>query len=165
MVRIGDIDGKGKIYDVRGELILKKGETIIRIFENEDIYAQRGYGIVGSRIVFLREGGKGRLYVTNLRVIFLRRPNPDAYSDFSVLSAPSTAANILRAKDLSRRGAMEFLEFNLNEVVRHTLKRKKYATYYLKTQKGNEYVVHLDRTSKSDNKLEVIRNLIKNRTG
>lgn len=127
-MNIGDVEGKGKIYNDEGEPILMKDETIKEKFRGFCInWATRKRGKIHGIKNF---EGEGEFIITDKRLMFLRRPRefPPGYwavgrqsgglvgdefvggGDWQYALARSN-----RAKEMD---GMEFLEIELDEIER-----------------------------------------------
>jgi hypothetical protein len=71
-MRIGDIDGKGIIYDMNGEPILEEYEKVVLKLDGECCVDFKMNDELLYRDVFMY--GRGNIILTNKRFIFIREP-------------------------------------------------------------------------------------------
>lgn len=136
ILKIGDKDGLGVIYDNFGELILRLGEkTIARAIENIGIIT--GWKEDGGFVFRL---GKGTLFRTNQRFVFIRSPSE---ANVIIYGAPLTEipGDLISAKDLRTHNYFEYLEINPKEIIGYKggfLVSTKICLYF----KGKRYGLH-----------------------
>ena len=167
MVRIGNIDGKGKIYDDRGELILNNGEQIL--YKNDEkrcVDVWKGWKpSSGNNLLFNSTAEIGTTYITNQRMIHIRTPDPyrKAKDELTPLGVPSAIPKMMKAKELLKRGGKEYCEIYFSEIKWYSMqKKKKYLSFYTITPSNSEiqYIVRKDK--RDDKKMEIIENLLPN---
>ena len=122
-MNLGDTDGKGKIYDEEGDLILKKGEKILGEFPTTcKTWAapyKRGpkkahlQGIQGIHI-------KGRVIVTDQRVVFLGEPFHYHQGFDAIGIMGSSYGNfqyaMQRSKMAYKRGGKMYVEYDIDKI-------------------------------------------------
>ncbi|MBE0518260.1 MAG: hypothetical protein IH630_03400 [Thermoplasmata archaeon] len=170
-MRVGDLDGKNSIYEVRavqdysgfvvnfsGHLIPESGEKIL-FFETESLLNIHKCGSInnhfypsfgGESVEFYPEAGWGTLYLTDRRIIFLRKPEAnqlyESYKSSSNMYSPETVPDrvYMRAIRIHRFGGMEFLEIRYEDIIR--FEEGKYtSTMFLQGGIDTEYEMTLDR--------------------
>jgi hypothetical protein len=127
-MKIGDIEGKGKIYDDKGKPILKKNEQIIEIFIGTCLnWATRKKGKLHGIMNF---EGEGEFTVTDKRVLFLRKPRdfPPGYWAVGRQSGGLVGDELVgggdwqyvlaRSNRAKKMGGLEYLEIRLEELKR-----------------------------------------------
>lgn len=74
-MRIGDNDGYNAVYNPLGILIFETDEKLIKRLPDKELslYCHRGSWILGDT-VFWSEYGKGAFFITDRRIVFIRRP-------------------------------------------------------------------------------------------
>jgi hypothetical protein len=149
-MNIGDIDGKGKIYDGNGNLILKQGERLLsKKIDTECMIRKRGrLGRIGEKRVFLR--GKGTLYRTNKRFVFLRMPmklKQVASPVFGGPNIPNLVGIPVREEDKSQdENFMAYFEIYLDEI--SCEKIGFISKHRIETQKKDEkYIICIEETN------------------
>lgn len=138
-MKIGDVEGKGKIYNENGEPILTEEENIRERFYGLCInWATRKGGKIHGILNF---EGEGEFIVTNKRLLFLRKPRefPPGYwavgrqkgglvgdelvggGDWQYLQA--------RSNRTLKMGGLEFLEVSLDEIARINISKENAQIY------------------------------------
>jgi hypothetical protein len=156
-MNIGDVDGMDKIYDKDGKPILKEGETIQKRFSGWcGNWATRKKGKIHRIMNF---EGDGEFIVTDLRMLFLRKPRefPPGYwavgrqsgglvgdelpggGDWQYVLARSN-----RAKEM---GALEFLEVEISEIKRINI-GKNDASIFIENKDKFELIIDKDSGEK-----------------
>ncbi|MFQ6107675.1 MAG: hypothetical protein ACE5QF_08865 [Thermoplasmata archaeon] len=122
--RIGGEEGKGEVYDENGSLITAPDEKIV--YRKDRVFCEirkRGWiGFLGGKIDFL--GGKGKLYVTNKRLVFIREPLrriivaplTGGFPPAGAVPVPLTVKR--KSKRIRRKKIKEFFQIELGEVCR-----------------------------------------------
>ncbi|UCG68797.1 MAG: hypothetical protein JSV09_13520 [Thermoplasmata archaeon] len=127
-MKIGDLEGRGNIYDEKGEPILYMNENIKERFRGTCMnWATRKKGKIHGIMNF---EGEGEFILTDLRLLFLRRPRdfPPGYwatgrqagglvGDEFVGGGDWQYA-LARSNKTKELGGLEFLEMQLNEIRR-----------------------------------------------
>ncbi len=161
MVRFGELSGKDIVYDHDGKLILRSGETVMLVSSERNVYVRDlESGSRGSRILEPTKED-GSLYITNLRVAFIRTPDPwrAAWGDLTPFGVADAVAKAARARDLRSLGAFEYFEVPLSEITSFTVKRRKYATI-IASDGHNKLRIEIDRKNSQDQKLVLLEQLI-----
>ena len=148
-MRVGSVSGKDTVYRVvkvgesqnlirwEGEILLNAGERLLGTLHGQLILFHRGWSNFGAdprftsddgrETVFFDTDGLGTLYITDSRIVFLRRPDlkevrlhhhghgGNAYSPIPPLHM---AQRVLEAN------ALEYCEIRYSDVVRYKEKRK-----------------------------------------
>ena len=127
-MRIGDIEGKGDIYDDKGEPILGSEEDITKRFMGLCInWATRKKGKLHGILNF---EGEGEFIVTNMRLLFLRKPRdfPPGYWATGRQSGGLVGDELVgggdwqyalaRSNRAKKLGGLEFIEVPLSEIKR-----------------------------------------------
>lgn len=127
-MNIGDVEGKGKIYNDEGEPILLRGETVKERFRGFCInWATRKRGKIHGIMNF---EGEGEFIITDKRLMFLRRPRefPPGYWAVGRQSGGLVGDELVgggdwqyalaRSNRAKEMGGLEFLEIELDEIER-----------------------------------------------
>lgn len=127
-MKIGDIEGKGKIYTDDGEPVLQENETIRERFTGLCInWATRKKGKIHGIMNF---EGEGEFIVTDKRLLFLRKPRnfPPGYWAVGRQAGGLVGDELVgggdwqyllaRSNMTKEMGGLEFLEIQLNEIKR-----------------------------------------------
>jgi hypothetical protein len=127
-MKIGDLDGKGTIYNENGEPILLHGENIRERFRGTCLnWATRKKGKIHGIMNF---EGEGEFILTDYRILFLRSPRefPPGYWAAGRQSGGLVGDEIVgggdwqyalaRSNRARKLGGLEFLEMNLDEIKR-----------------------------------------------
>jgi hypothetical protein len=73
-MRIGDIDGFNEVYTPQGILILEANEELLFKFPNRMLEVDTQWRLFFVNYVFPPRWGEGTLYITDRRIVFIRRP-------------------------------------------------------------------------------------------
>ncbi len=124
-MKIGDIDGKAKVYDDKGKPILKSDERVIKTFSGmskswaaEYHRNMREVFLTGTQGVHF----EGEFTVTNKRVIFLAEPN-HYHAGFNAIgiwgSAMGNFQYVMSRSNLAKeRNAKMYFEFDCDEIIK-----------------------------------------------
>ncbi len=127
-MNIGDVEGIEKIYDKKGNPILKEGENVKESFSGWcGNWATRKKGKVHRIMNF---EGEGQFIITNQRVLFLRKPRefPPGYWAVGRQSGGLVGDELpgggdwqyvlARSNRAKKMGAFEFIEIEHSEIRR-----------------------------------------------
>jgi hypothetical protein len=127
-MNIGDIDGRGTIYDDKNQVILKPEEKIEKRFSGTCLnWATRKKGRIHGIKNF---EGPGEFIITSQRLLFLRQPRiyPAGYFAVGRQSGGLVGDEIVgggdwqyalaRSNRTKEHGGLEFLEVKLGEIKR-----------------------------------------------
>lgn len=121
-MRIGDIDGKGKIYDDEGHLILEEGEILHSQISKTLITIGRGWSPFG-KILFDGSYGNGTIFLTDKRIVFIRRPDVKSIKtshwlqpDFGSGEVEEKDKAIAHANRLNAFQAFDYLEIRYEDI-------------------------------------------------
>lgn len=161
-MRVGDIGGRGRIYDKDGRLILLQGEIILKEVHDDNLIAVKGKGRIFRKRLIGATKERGTTYLTNRRLVFIRKP--DAWLRFKTYGTPlgmgTAAAEALKARDILKFEAMEFLEVYYSEVKSFKSRGSKWADLFLMDDDGIPVRVMLDRRDRNDDKLLLLEQLL-----
>ncbi len=117
-LRIGHLDGKNRIYDSDGELILKESERLLGRYVKVELDIKKGWRMWMVESVFTREAGAVTCYITDRRIVCIRRP--DVHKAGAYLMTPYGAAegiaDMYKARKILEAGGFEFCEFMPDEI-------------------------------------------------
>ena len=141
-MRAGDLNGRGVVYGHDGRLILQPGESVVRIFL--DCVASvlpcwgrwsKGYAVIDTY------AGKGDWYVTNKRMVFIRKPGSGGVKWWRIhpLELADGVDETLRIRRVRREGGFDYCEIEYNDV-RFYKKHRRSGTLLLMTS-GIKYQV------------------------
>ena len=118
-MRAGDVDGKGAIYDYDGHLILRQGESIAKAVTDVNGSVLPRWGrLVRGRAVIDTVSGRGNWFVTNERMVFIRRPNSKGVQRWRTtpLEVAGGVGEILRIRNVLRQGGFDYCEIMYDDV-------------------------------------------------
>ena len=126
-MNIGNIDGLGRIYHPTGQLLLYNGENVLFYDANSNALdiSTKWSGFMCYNL-YDSNAGKGNFYVTNLRLIHIRKPDVfKAGKRDMVGSTPYHygASKMARAKRILRMGGLEYCEIRYSDCVNYKTKR------------------------------------------
>jgi len=115
-MKYGAMAGKGRFYDDAGAPVLLKGERLRG-------RAELRFGIYTSLLAakpFILDFYEGTVYLTDRRLIGLRRPDPKkaALARLSYTADMDVLATSERAKNVLEQGGFEFFSVGPDEIVR-----------------------------------------------
>lgn len=114
VVRVGDLDGLGRVYSESGGLIAKDGEDVLGMADNWEANVRSPWRTVLPRIVFAGFGGRvsSKLYVTTERIVLVREIDVwrELKGELSPLGLPAAAAKEFHLKKLKAAGARQYCE-------------------------------------------------------
>ena len=144
-MRIGDVDGRGVIYDRDGGLILEKGEQLIRAYRDYYATITTCWRPYLKHISFDGNAGKGTVYLTDRRLVFVRVPNPfeTLKQDSTPYALPTGFAKSMRAKWILKARGMEFCEVRYDDIAAY--RKKRWGTRFYLLVDGKEYSTGADK--------------------
>ncbi len=114
IVKAGDRQGLGVIYDSSGSLITHTGEKVLKILANWDMDVMSPWRRVLPKTIFSGFHGRAKsaLYVTSSRIVLLREIDEwrELAGDLTPLGLPNAAAKERRLADLRRAGIRQFCQ-------------------------------------------------------
>ena len=120
-MQVGSDKGKNKIYKKDGSPKLKGGEKIItKLYEKCTVFYRKKDSKLWNDII---QKGKGDIYLTNRRFIYIRPPlawyKRDVHTGERlrgpILNIFDTIANYQDAKEMKSKNIFEFIEFEFKE--------------------------------------------------
>jgi len=144
-MRIGHVEGKGIIYDSNGELMLEEGEQFIRTYRNYYMTVTTRWRSWGCNIAFDGNAGKGSVFVTDRRLVFVRTPNPfeTLKQDSTPYGLPTGVAKSMRAKWILQAEGKEYCEVKYDDIVAY--KKKRWGLRFFVLVDGKEYKTGADK--------------------
>ncbi len=138
-MKIGDVEGEGKIYNDKGEPILMKNEHLIETFTGMCLnWATRKKGKLHGIMNF---EGEGEFTVTDKRLLFLRKPRefPPGYWAVGRQAGGLVGDELVgggdwqyvlaRSNRAKKMGGLEYLEIGLDEIKRINIARDNAQIY------------------------------------
>ena len=118
-MRAGSLNGRGDIYDNDGHLILRPEETLVRVVPRAIALVLPRWGrLVRGRAVIDTYAGEGSWFVTDRRMVFIRKP--DSKGARRWLRTPTTfpdgVEEVLRVRQVRREGGFDYCEILYDEV-------------------------------------------------
>lgn len=145
-MNFGDLEGKGSVYSIEGEPKLIKGEEIVTTLVADCGRGWRRYKL-GWRPIFYE--GEGTYYLTNERLIYLRRPRPHPrihtiniqheIGDFG-----GWAYHAHRSNRAFEFGGLEFFEFPYEQIEKVELEAKNNRAMIFINDTKNKYKLYVD---------------------
>jgi len=129
-MRIGDVDGKGRIYDKEGILIPEEGETVYSVFPSIKINLSGNWSFISfGNSIFDGDWGNGTVFITDRRIVFIRRPDVNLIKSHRVYGGDAELffldddssdyrAAIAHAKKVNLFQAFDFLEIRYEDIER-----------------------------------------------
>jgi len=144
-MRIGHVEGRGIIYDDNGELILEDGEHLVRTYRNYYATITTRWRSWGKNIAFDGNAGKGSVFVTDKRLVFVRVPNPfeTLKQDSTPYALPTGMAKSMRAKWILQAGGKEYCEVRYEDIVGY--RKKRWGAQFFLLVDGKEYRTGADK--------------------
>ncbi len=157
MVKSGDLSGKGVVYDDEGKLIQRPNERILHSSLEHNIYAKRLAPRQKHPRIFEPSKEEGFLYITDQRIVFIRKPDPwrAAWLDLTPVGISEALPKAMAAKDLKALKACRYIEVPYSEIVSFRVKRGRYATI-IAEDSMQRLLVEIYRKNRVDNKLDLL---------
>lgn len=169
-MRVGDVDGLNSVYritarrdysgfviDFSGTLFLESGEkllsfrteSLLHIVGSSSKTADRYPSFGGELVEFYPEAGWGTMFITDRRIVFLRKPEYnqlwEAYKSTQHAYGGGIPDRVFnRALRIHRQGAMEYLEIRYEDVT-HYEEGKYTATVAVASTTHSEYMLYFDK--------------------
>ena len=161
-MRVGHIDGLGKVYDAEGRPFIDSGERLVWQLTADNLDVSEGSGFWSMRTLFPYSAEKGDLHITTRRILFLRKPDPllAAKYDAYPLGMADAVANAIRARDLKKMKALEFCEIDLSEVEGFWVRKRDYGVLFLRSDSTVTRKAIMHRRGPGDRKFEVLKDLL-----
>jgi hypothetical protein len=144
-VKLGDIDGKGTVYDESGQMLFHHGECASQTITGMAYGVYKKYK-AGWKVVFM--DGPGCFVITNLRSVFIRDPKSYAGSDDKVAKRLYSMSDGQywpdKADKAKEAGAREYFEIYHDEVEKIKHGRKD-STIYIEWE-GLKHKITVDKT-------------------
>ena len=114
IIRVGDLDGLGKLYSTEGNLIPNSSEKILRVGKDWEMNVRSPWRKIFPKLIFAGFGGKAssNLFITTERIVLVREIEVwrELKEELSPLGLPAAAAKEVHLKQLKSRGARQFCE-------------------------------------------------------
>jgi hypothetical protein len=115
-MRYGDLGGKGRVYDEAGKPILLKSEVV-------KSKSELRFGVYKSLLAskpFILDFYEGDVYLTDRRLIGIRRPDPKAaaLARLSYTADMDVLETADRMRQVREKGAFEFFSVGFDEMLR-----------------------------------------------
>ena len=101
IIRVGDLDGLGKLYSTEGNLIPNSSEKILRVGKDWEMNVRSPWRKIFPKLIFAGFGGKAssNLFITTERVVLVRE-----------IEVWRDVKEEVYLKQLKSRGARQFCE-------------------------------------------------------
>ena len=113
-MKLGHVDGKNRIYDPDGNLILQPSEKLLGKYENVFLDISKAWRVWFVDSIFPGEAGRVVCYLTNRRIVFIRRP--DVHKAGAYLMTPYGATQAIadryKARMILKAGGFEYCEIS-----------------------------------------------------
>lgn len=140
-MRLGDIDGKGKIYDNSGNMLFHDGECMTKKMDGmcTGIYKKHK---AGWKVIFM--DGPGCFVMTNLRMVFLREPKTYPGGEDKVAKRLYSLSDGQywpdKADRAREKGAKEYFEI-LHDEVKKIKHSKKESSIFVESEEGKHKII------------------------
>jgi hypothetical protein len=155
LVRIGDLDGMGKVYSEAGGLVPRSDETLLRRTKNADMDVLSPWRRILPGVLFsmLGHGVESDLYITTRRIVLIRKI--DVYRSIKEYLTPFGLATAMeKEQHLKALQAMRARQYCLLWPRDFRLAKSKVskslATLYLVGVDGRKYAVTVWTSDKAD---------------
>jgi len=161
-MKVGHIDGKGKVYDVKGQFILDPGEELLRHTIGDTLDVTEGSGFWNMKRIFGETAEKGILFITNRRVVLLMAPDPAlaAKYDSTPLGIADAVSKAYRAHELKKMRALEYCEIALSDVEGFLVLKRTYGVLFLKSHPSVTRKAIMYLKGPEDDKFLVLRRVL-----
>lgn len=114
VIRVGDLDGLGRVYSKSGGLVARVGEEVLRIADGWDIDVSSPWRKILPKTIFPGFNGKAvsKLYITTERIVLIREIDlwRELKEELSPLGIPNAAAKEIHLRSLKSAGARQYCE-------------------------------------------------------
>ncbi len=164
-MQIGHIEGKDRIYDGSGNLILRLGEQVLFRAAEESLDVSEGSGILNMNTLFGGTAETGELYVTDQRIALITRPDPvlAAKYDLYPYGMADAVAKFYKAVSLKRFKALEFCVIEHGEIEGFWVRDGKAGVLFLKGPPDVTRKAIMYRKGKDDRKFRVLKDVLSQR--
>lgn len=145
-MKVGDIDGVDTIYTENGELILRPNEKNLYSESNSHALDVNTNWKPWGKCVYDSNAGDGNFYITDQRLVHIRKPNPwkAAKGDATLLGLPRAIAKYMRTKDLENLNVCEYCEIEYNDIKKYRAKHsifgdRTYINIYFLNENGEKF--------------------------
>ncbi|MCJ7464746.1 MAG: hypothetical protein MUO81_08410 [Thermoplasmata archaeon] len=165
-MRVGNIDGNGVIYRVlsrgdpkgvatiyAGDIILEGGERLVAVLRDTRLGLMIGWksvgrddkypSIHGDMTPFHSYDGPGSLYITDRRIVFLRRPDLKEIRGNRSGEDMGVGSDLARARSILSANGLEYCEIKFEDIA--DFKEKRGGTRLYLSAGGQQYHVSLDK--------------------
>jgi hypothetical protein len=142
-MRVGGQDGRESVYKVvmkpdfqdltaifAGDIILERGESLKAVVPDMSFSLLAGwrrfligkFGITmnGELIPFTDESGTGSLYITDRRLLFLRRPDlRSLYKHYTNANSSPPIALLKWVGEITKTNSLEYCEVRVEDIIRY----------------------------------------------
>jgi len=145
-LKIGEEDGINVVYDDSGNLIISHDEKVLLKKDNVfcEIRKRGKLGLLDRKTIFL--WGKGKLYKTSKRIVFIRDPLVSTGYFQYTGGFPILVSSTMLEKDSKKieRNIKQYFQFQLNEIL--DWKKgifNKYRIFLKDKHKEKNYIVYI----------------------
>lgn len=135
IVIAGDVEGRSRVYDAQGNLLLRPGESLLKVSQGWDMTAQTPWRRWLPQIIFLglNKPASSRLYVTTTRVVLIRDIDPlrETLGDMTPLGMPDAVARGVELKRLNSAGIRQFCEVRTADLKVSRIRRPRKSVTWL----------------------------------
>lgn len=157
-IRSGDVEGRGSVYDLSGNLVTRAGESVLRTVKGWEADVRSPWRRILPKMVFTGYRGQSRstLYVTSQRIVLIREVDAwrEVSGDMTLLGMPDAVAKEAKLQGLKAAGAREFCEILPQRLAlvssKKYLKRGSMLEMRLRDSAGRQFGVSLWKSSGKD---------------
>lgn len=164
-MQIGHFEGKGRIYDEMGLLVLRQGERLLFHAPGESMDVSEGSGLLNMKRLFGGTAEKGELFVTDKRLALILRPDPAlaAKDDMNPYGMADAVAKAYKAYHLKKHKAFEFCIIEYDDVEGFWVRDGKAGFLFLKGPPDVTRKAIMYRKGKDDRKFRVLKEVLSQR--
>jgi len=160
-VRAGNVEGRGSLYDAKGNLLGRPGESYLEIAVGWDMDVWSPWRRFLPKPIFMGFSTKvdSRLYITTDRIVLIREIDPwrETTGEMSPLGIPNAVAKQSELKKLKEAGIKQYCEVYPQTMKlvssRRYVKRGSMVDMRLVGPDGRQYAISFWKTDGRDNKV------------
>lgn len=160
-VNAGTREGRGSLYDSKGNLLGRPGESYLEVAAGWDIDVYSPWRRLFPKAIFMGFSSRvvSKLYITTDRIVLIREIDPwrETSGEMSPLGIPNAVARQSELNRLKQAGLREFCEIYPHSLrlvsSRRYVKRGSMVDMRLVGEDGRQYAISFWKTDGRDDKI------------
>jgi hypothetical protein len=161
-MKVGHVDGRGEIYNDKGQLILEPQETVECHVAGDTLNLSEGSSVWNMKTIFGHTAEKGSLVITNRRIVLIMAPDPflAAKYDSTPYGLADAVSKAYRASALKKMKALEYCEIPFTDVEGFWVVKRTYGVLFLKSSPSVTRKAIMYQRGPKDDKFVVLKRLL-----